>query len=59
MFPGHENPPYPSRFIEVHAKEDPRHSIAIKKTVRKIEPELSGVKRRRLSGSRARAGSFC
>ena len=40
MFPKHKKPPYPSRFIEVHAKEDPGHSIAIKKTVRKIEPEL-------------------
>jgi hypothetical protein len=41
LFPGHEKPPYPSRFIEVHAKEDPGHSVAIKKTVRKIEPELT------------------
>jgi hypothetical protein len=41
MFPKHRKPPYPSKFIEVHAKEDPGHSIAIKKTVRKIEPELT------------------
>jgi hypothetical protein len=41
MFPRHSKPPYPSRFIEVHAKEDPSHSIAIKKTVRMIEPELT------------------
>lgn len=41
MFPKHRKPPYPSKFIEVHAKEDPGHSIAIKRTVRKIEPELT------------------
>ena len=42
MFPKHKKPPYPSKFIEVHAKEDPGHSVAIKRTVRKIEPELTG-----------------
>lgn len=41
MFPKHKKLPYPSRFIEVHAKEDPGHSAAIKRTVRKIEPELT------------------
>lgn len=30
----------PSTFMEVHAKEDPIHSIAIKKTVRKVEETL-------------------
>ena len=32
---------FPSKFIEVHAKEDPGHSQAIKKTVRNIEAEIS------------------
>jgi len=41
MFPKHKKPPYPSKFIEVHAKEDPGHLAAIKRTVRKIEPELT------------------
>ena len=41
MFPKHKRPAYPSKFIEVHAKEDPGHSLAIKRTVRNIEHELS------------------
>lgn len=31
---------YPSEFIEVHAKEDPGHSLAIKRTIRKIEDDF-------------------
>ena len=34
---------YPSKFIEVHAKEDPGHSLAIKRTVRKIEEDLDSI----------------
>lgn len=41
MFPKHQPLPYPSRFIEVHAKEDPGHSLAIKRTVRNVEPSLT------------------
>lgn len=41
MFPKHPGHDYPSEFIEVHAKEDPGHSLAIKRTVRKVEPDLS------------------
>jgi len=41
MFPKHNGHDYPSEFIRVHAKEDPGHSIAIKRTVRNIEPGLS------------------
>ena len=40
LFPENEPLEYPSKFIEVHAKEDPGHSLAIKRTVRKIEDEL-------------------
>ena len=40
LFPEVSTPPGPSVFIEVHAKEDPVHSVAIKKTVRRIEKEL-------------------
>lgn len=58
MFPGHEKPPYPSRFIEVHAKEDPGHSIAIKKTVRKIEPELSGSQKSEIVRFARESGEF-
>jgi|GEM_PF-923846 len=58
MFPGYEKPPYPSRFIEVHAKEDPGHSAAIKKTVRKIEPELSGMQKSEIARFARASGEF-
>ena len=40
LFPELETVPEPSTFIEVHAKEDPAHSLAIKKTVRRTEKDL-------------------
>lgn len=40
LFPELETVPDPSTFIEVHAREDPAHSLAIKKTVRRIEKDL-------------------
>ncbi len=40
LFPELETVPDPSTFIDVHAKEDPAHSLAIKKTVRRIEKDL-------------------
>ena len=43
MFPKNEELDYPSTFIEVHAKEDPGHSLAIKRTVRNIESDLTDV----------------
>lgn len=44
LFPELETVPDPSTFIEVHAKEDPAHSLAIKKTVRRIEKDLDEEK---------------
>ena len=41
LFPEIETVPDPSTFIEVHAKEDPVHSMAIKRTVKKVEETLS------------------
>ncbi len=41
LFPEIKTLPDPSMFIEVHAKEDPVHSVAIKRTVRKIEADIS------------------
>lgn len=41
MFPKHKPMDFPSRFVEVHAKEDPGHSIAIKRTIRHIENDIS------------------
>jgi hypothetical protein len=58
MFPGHKKLPYPSKFIQVHAKEDPGHSIAIKKTVRKIEPELKPKQKERIAGFAKTSGDF-
>lgn len=48
MFPKHEDLPYPSKFIVVHAKEDPGHSLAIKRTVRNIEGDLTEEDRSRI-----------
>ncbi|MGI9533382.1 MAG: hypothetical protein ACR2NW_00385 [Thermodesulfobacteriota bacterium] len=41
LFPKNKPLKYPSKFIEVHAKEDPGHSQAIKKTVRNIEAGIT------------------
>lgn len=41
MFPKHTGHDFPSEFIDVHAKEDPGHSQAIKRTIRKVEPDLT------------------
>lgn len=58
MFPKHKKPAYPSKFIEVHAKEDPGHSLAIKRTVRKIEPELSSAEEDRIIGFAKKSGAY-
>lgn len=41
LFPKNKPLDYPSKFIEVHAKEDPAHSLAIKRTVRNIQDDLN------------------
>lgn len=41
MFPRNKQLGFPSKFVEVHAKEDPGHSRAIRRTVRNIEKELT------------------
>jgi len=41
LFPKNKPLDYPSKFIEVHAKEDPVHSLAIKRTVRNIQDDLN------------------
>ena len=40
LFPNYQPSEFPSKFIEIHAKEDPGHSLAIKRTVRNIEKDL-------------------
>lgn len=58
MFPKHKKPPFPSKFIEVHAKEDPGHSLAIKRTVRNIEPDLSADEEERIIGFTKKSGEY-
>ncbi len=58
MFPKHKKLPYPSKFIEVHAKEDPGHSVAIKRTVRKIEPELTPSQKKEIVGFARESGEL-
>lgn len=41
MFPKQNPLEFPSKFVEVHAKEDPGHSLAIKRTIRNIESDLN------------------
>ncbi len=49
LFPEVKENPFPSLFIEVHAKEDPIHSLAIKKTIRRIEGDLSDQDKHRIT----------
>jgi hypothetical protein len=58
MFPRHKRLPYPSKFIEAHAKEDPGHSLAIKKTVRKIEPGLKAGEKKKIVEFAKASGDF-
>lgn len=58
MFPKHKKLPYPSKFIEVHAKEDPGHSVAIKRTVKKIEPELTAGQKKEIVGFARESGEL-
>jgi len=41
LFPKQGKINKPKRFVEIHAKEDPGHSQAIRRTVRNIEPDLT------------------
>ena len=58
MFPEHSTVPYPSKFIEVHAKEDPGHSLAIKRTVRNVEKELSDDDIKRIIEFTRKSGTY-
>jgi len=49
LFPKQEIVDNPKRFVEIHAKEDPGHSQAIRRTVRKIEPDLSKEEKEKMS----------
>ena len=56
MFPKQNPLEYPSRFVEVHAKEDPGHSLAIKRTIRNIEADLSEEDEKRILSFATKSG---
>ena len=58
LFPELEKVPEPSTFIEVHAKEDPAHSLAIKKTVRRIEKDLGKEKTEKIVQFSRESGDY-
>ena len=58
LFPELETVPDPSTFIEVHAKEDPAHSLAIKKTVRRIEKDLGKEKIEKIVQFSRKSGDY-
>lgn len=58
MFPKHKPIDFPSRFVEVHAKEDPGHSIAIKRTIRHIENDISDEDQTRMISFANKSGEY-
>jgi len=58
LFPKNKQLDYPSKFIEVHAKEDPGHSLAIKRTVRKIEKDLDSTDINRIINFCKKSGEY-
>ncbi|GJM14739.1 MAG: hypothetical protein DHS20C13_00660 [Thermodesulfobacteriota bacterium] len=58
MFPKHKPIDFPSRFVEVHAKEDPGHSIAIKRTIRHIENDISPEDQTRMINFANKSGKY-
>ena len=58
LFPEIETVPDPSTFIEVHAKEDPVHSMAIRRTVKKVEETLSGEEIERIVQFSRESGDY-
>lgn len=58
LFPESAELGYPSKFIEVHAKEDPGHSLAIKRTVRNIEEKLDEEEVEKIIQFSKKSGEF-
>jgi len=58
MFPKRCPLEFPSKFVEVHAKEDPGHSLAIKRTIRNIENDLSEDEQCRIIAFANRSGEY-
>jgi pyrroloquinoline quinone (PQQ) biosynthesis protein C len=58
LFPKHNPLDFPSNFIEVHAKEDPGHSIAIKRTVHHIENDIDEEQQNRIIAFANKSGDY-
>ena len=58
LFPKQEIVDNPKRFVEIHAKEDPGHSQAIRRTVRKIEPDLSKEEKEKIINFSKKSGRY-
>ena len=58
MFPKQDPLEFPSKFVEVHAKEDPGHSLAIKRTIRQIESDLSDQEQERILSFANKSGEY-
>ena len=58
LFPKQEITGKPKRFAEIHAKEDPGHSQAIRRTVRKIEPALSAEEKGKIVSFSKKSGRY-
>ncbi len=58
LFPKQEIVDNPKRFVEIHAKEDPVHSQAIRRTVRKIEPKLSKEEKEKIVNFSKKSGRY-
>jgi hypothetical protein len=58
LFPKQEITDNPKRFVELHAKEDPGHSQAIRRTVRKIEPALSTEEKEKIVNFSKKSGRY-
>jgi len=58
MFPRYNPLNFPCKFVEVHAKEDPGHSLAIKRTVRNIENDLNDEDQQRIIAFAKQSGEY-
>jgi len=58
LFPKQEIVGSPKRFVEIHAKEDPGHSQAIRRTLRKIEPKLSKEEKEKIVDFSKKSGRY-
>lgn len=58
MFPKHNPLNFPSTFVEIHAKEDLGHSLAIKRTIRNIENNLNEDERERILAFAKKSGEY-